>query len=455
MKTKILLLALVVCLAPRPAAAHTLLSELLLKALLSDRVLAPPTGPFASHEAHFQPILRPGEVAPGFAVNQLEIPLAINSIIAAQLSSIPLGSSSGGFAYTFDPALGTFSRQSSTFGSAFAERALTAGKNRWNAGFNFQRSSYDTLEGLDLRNGDMRVYLVHQDCCGAENEPNAPPTPFFEGDLVGNSMSMKLVSSTFSAFMNYGLTDRLDVGVMVPVVSVSMDLDVTARIHRIATGETSTIHSFADGASESRSSESAKAQGIGDVLLRSKFRFFGGAGGGLAAGLDVRLPTGDADQLLGSGGAQTKVALIGSMAAGGFSPHANVSYTFSSGRDSAPLSVNPERPDEIGYAIGFDTALTDHLTFSADVLGRTLRDFGRLVPVQRQFPFTRQDGTFGLASFEEFTRRPGDLNLTVGAAGIRYNLRGNLLFSAQVLVPITKAGLRDAVTPVFGLDYSF
>ena len=127
-------LAASLCLWPGSASAHTLLSELLLKALLSDIQLAPPTAPFPSHEAHFQPILRPGEVAPGFQVNQLEIPLAMNSIIAAQLSSIPLGSSSGGFAYTFDPALGTFSRESSTFGSAFAERALTAGRGRWNAG---------------------------------------------------------------------------------------------------------------------------------------------------------------------------------------------------------------------------------------------------------------------------------------------------------------------------------
>lgn len=455
MKTKILTLALFVCLSPVPAAAHTLLSELLLKALLSDRVLAPPTGPFASHEAHFQPILRPGEVAPGFEVNQLEIPLAINSIIAAQVSSVPLGSSSGGFAYTFDPALGTFSRQSSTFGSAFAERALTAGRSRWNAGFNYQRSSYDTLEGKNLRDGDIRVYLMHQDCCGATNEPGQPPSPFFEGDLIGNRLDLKLVSSTFSTFMNYGVTDRLDVGVVVPFVSVSMELGVKARVIRLATGENSPIHAFAGGATEMTTTESARAQGIGDVLLRSKYRFFDAAGGGLAAGVDLRLPTGDADQLLGSGGLQSKVSLIGSMAAGGFSPHANMAYTFSSGRDAAPLSVNPERPDEFSYSVGFDTAITERLTFSADVLGRILRDIGRLVPVQRQFPFTRQDGTFGVESFEEFTRRPGDLTLTTAAAGVRYNLRGNLLFSAQVLVPMTKAGLRDAITPVIGLDYSF
>ncbi len=166
---------------PAVAQAHDLLSELLLKVLLSDIVLAPPTagagggggggggGGFQSHEAHFRPILNTGEVASGFQVNQLEVPLTINSIIAAQLATIPLGSSSGGFSYTFNPSLGTFTRQSSTFGSAFAERALTAGRGRFNIGFNFQRATYDTLEGADLENGDVRVYLVHQDCCAPAN----------------------------------------------------------------------------------------------------------------------------------------------------------------------------------------------------------------------------------------------------------------------------------------------
>ena len=80
-------LAITLCLAQAPVGAHTLVSELLLKLLLSDIVLAPPEGPFSSHEAHFQPVIRPGEVAAGFEVNQLEVPLAINSIIAARTNS--------------------------------------------------------------------------------------------------------------------------------------------------------------------------------------------------------------------------------------------------------------------------------------------------------------------------------------------------------------------------------
>jgi hypothetical protein len=75
--------------------------------------------------------------------------------------------------------------------------------------------------------------------------------------------------------------------------------------------------------------------------------------------------------------------------------------------------------------------------------------------VARQFPFTTQEGVFGTAVFSEFARRPGDLNLAVGAAGVRFNPRGSFLISAELLIPVTESGLRDKVTPVIGVDYSF
>lgn len=448
-------LMLAIMLTPATAGAHTLLSEMLLKILLSDVVLAPPEGPFASHEAHFRPIIGPGEVAPGFEFNQLEVPLAINTIIAAQLATIPLGSSSGGFSYTFDPALGTFSRESATFGSAFVERALTAGRGRWNAGFNFQRATYDTLEGKSLQNGEVAVYLVHQDCCGLQNTPGVPPNPFFEGDVIENQLSLDLTSSVFTAFVNYGLTDRFDVGVVVPVVTIDMEATGRARVQRLATSDNPGIHQFPGGEVERTFSDSARAAGLGDILIRSKFRFLDAGGGGLAAGADLRLPTGDSEQLLGTGGTQVKLTFIGSMSQGLFSPHVNLGYTFSSGGSSDPLAVTPNVPDEFSYFAGFDAGFHPRLTFSLDVLGRTLRDLGRLVPTRRQFPFVTQTGAFGTATFEEFTRRAGDLNLIVGATGVRWNPRGNLLISAQVLVPFTEAGLRDRITPVIGMDYSF
>src|SRR5262245_48510499 len=276
--------AVAVCLAPVPAHAHTLLSELLLKILLSDIVLAPPTAPgFQSHEAHFQPVVG-GDLASGFQVNQLEVPLAINSVIAAQLATIPLGSSSGGFSYTFDPALGTFSRESSTFGSAWVERALTAGRGRWNLGFNFQHATYDTLEGKDLSGGNVAVYLVHQDCCTPENQAGTPPAPFFEGDIIRNQLSLKLTSSTFTLYANYGFTDRLDLGIVVPFVTTRMEASAHATVLKLATADVPGIHNFPGGAADETIHDSASAQGVGDILLRSMYRFFDGAACGLATG---------------------------------------------------------------------------------------------------------------------------------------------------------------------------
>lgn len=452
----VLALLMFVSAVARPASAQTPLSELLVKALLSDVVLAPPSGPFASHEAHFQPITN-GQVASGFGVNQLEIPLAMNATIVSQLSTLPLGSSSGGFSYTFDPALGTFSRQSASFGSAFAERALTAGRGRFNAGFNFQRNTYDTLEGQNLRDGDIHVYLVHQDIT-PENNPNGVPAPFFEGDLVGNTLRLNLTSSVATGFISYGFTDRLDLGVTVPFVTINMRTDVDARVIRLSTADTPTIHSFDGSGSTTKTyTERGRAQGLGDVLLRGKYRFFDAARGGLAAGLDVRLPTGDSTQLLGAGHLQTKVALIGSMAEGPFSPHINVGYAFSTGGPATEngVEVLPELPDEFSYTTGFDVAASSRATISVDLLGRSLRKLGKLVPVERTFTFSDRNGTVGTSQFEEFARRPGDLSLLTSALGVRFTPRSNLLVSVQALVPLTKSGLRDKITPVIGFDYSF
>jgi hypothetical protein len=269
-------------------------------------------------------------------------------------------------------------------------------------------------------------------------------------------MFLDLTSSVFSAFVNYGVTDRIDIGVVVPVVTVLMDVTVRARIQRLSTSDVPTIHSFdGQGSTERTITEEQRAQGLGDMVLRGKFRLLPAEGGGLAAGLELRLPTGDSRELLGSGATQVTVSFIGSMGTPQFSPHVNVGYTFSSSQERSPLEARPEISDEFRYTVGLDAALVERLTLSLDVLGRSLLDVGRLVPVNRAFSFTDRLGQFGTTTFEEFARRSGSLDLVMGAVGVRFNPRGNFLISAYALVPLTDAGLRDRVTPVVAVDYVF
>ena len=92
---------------------------------------------------------------------------------------------------------------------------------------------------------------------------------------------------------------------------------------------------------------------------------------------------------------------------------------------------------------------------NADLLGRSLRDVGRLQEQSRTFNFFSAAGVPGSSTVDELALQPGSLNVLIGAAGVKYNVVGNLLISANVLFPLTKTGIRDRVTPVIGFDYAF
>lgn len=425
-----------VLILPRPLAAQdSNLSEILVRLIQAEVRLAgpPPGSPFPSHAAHFVP----GD-------DQQLAPYLFNQAIVSQLSTFPLGTSAGGFSYSFDPSIGTYTRSTTSFGPSFAERAVTIGRGRWSMGANYQHATFRSFEGKRLDTGDIRFYLPHLEETGA----------FFEGDLVGTSLRMDLSTDTFAMFANYGMTDRLDVGIAVPIVRVSLDARVNATIIRLATldeGPTAGIHTFPGGASTAEFQSSGTDSGIGDVLLRAKYRLLEQPGGGLAVALDVRTPTGDEANLLGTGTTQAKILLVGSTAAGQFAPHFNIGYTASGTSGNRSINIT----DEFNYAIGTEFTPGARVTVAGDLIGRQLRGSGRLVEQPRTFDWMTQAGVTGSSTFSEFALESGNLNLLVGAVGAKYNPTQNLLISANVLFPLTDRGIRSRPVPVIGFDYSF
>ena len=119
------------------AAQDTPLAEILPRLIQAEVVLAgpPPGSPFQSHAAHFVP-----------GANQSLTPFLFNQSIVLQTATLPLGSSAGGFSYTFDQALGTYTRSTNSFGSAFAERAVTIGRGRWDLGATYQHASFSSVQ---------------------------------------------------------------------------------------------------------------------------------------------------------------------------------------------------------------------------------------------------------------------------------------------------------------------
>jgi hypothetical protein len=420
------------------AANSGKLSGLLPSLLQNTVVLAPPTiAGVPSHEAHFLPTATD---------NIYLVPNQFNSALLSALTTFPLGSSSGGFVYEGDPAVGDFKPASRSYGPSFAERALTSGKGNFNFGFTFQAASYDKFEGKDLDGGGIKFYLQHIDCCqptGAGSFPN----PFFEGDLVETSVSMKIDTRTTAFLFNYGLTDRWDIGAALPITKVNIDASIDARVDRIATSGTPTLHQFATGnPNENISSVSGDATGLGDIVLRTKSRFMKAQGGGLAAGLDLRLPTGDEEDLLGLGTTQAKFLLIGSTEFGNLAPHVNLSYAVAGDSSLQDIDI----ANEFGYTFGVD-AVAGKVTVAFDVIGRTLFDAGRFADTTRTFP------ELGLpaATRTEFGRTDGNLSQVLGVIGVKVPVANRLLITANGLFSLNDAGLKAKFIPVIGFEYVF
>lgn len=416
------------------------LRDLLTDFLRQGITLAPPGGSGPSHVAHFI-----GTESPQFlALEQF------NSQLANQLSAFPLASSAGGFAYQFDPSLGVLTRTAESFGPVYAERADTIGKGRFNLGLNFSRFTFDQINDLQLRDGDVRLVFTHQDT----NSDNSNLVPFVEGDVITARIFLKLETDITAFVFSYGVSDRLDIGAAIPLVRVNLEAQTDAAVNRLATGVAAPeTHRFQTGATTETFRQSGSASGVGDVVLRGKFRVTPPGRGGLALATDVRLPTGEERDLLGTGGTQVKASLIGSIHLGSFSPHLNAGYTW-----SFEPSAAPEIPDEVSYTGGFDWALSPRLTFAVDVIGRTFRSTRIVEVVDTTFQAnTNPTGPPNVvtAVFPRLITSEGDLRTILGSAGLKINPVGNLLVTINGVFSLNRNGLRDDFAPLIGIDYSF
>jgi hypothetical protein len=429
-----------------------------------------------------QPVVHEGHFLVGESLSRSA--RQMNVELGAQLLSFPLGSSSGGFSFTTDSMTGETSMSSETFGPAFAERAITLGKGQTNIGYAFQSTSYDSFEGVPLDSGRLSFIRQHNDCCPATaNNPTQPTnfTPEFERDLLQSNLSLDINSRASVLFATYGVTDRFDLGVAVPFVHVDIDARVDGRILRTASGANSPTHSFdTAGSDHATFTESGSSNGLGDLSIRAKYNFLRGDVTALAAGLDLRLPTGDKDELLGTGATRAEMTFIYSGDYGRVSPHVNVGYTLSSGTSSSSasdLEVDPvehrldtigtlaladvdlEVPDEFNYVFGLNVAAHPRVTVGFDVRGRTLFDVSRFELRDNVYP-NRAAGPVPTAAFtasQEFSLldETGKVNMVLGIVGAKINVAKTLLLNANVLFPMTDGGLKPKPTLVFGIDYVF
>ena len=193
------------------------------------------------------------------------------------------------------------------------------------------------------------------------------------------------------------------------------------------------------------------ASGIGDITVRMKQRINSNPKNGLALGLDLRLPTGDERNLLGTGAAGLQPFAAWSANYETFSPHINLGYQWNGSSllgGDLDSGVADGLPDVAVYAVGAVIAVHSRVSAAVDLLGRYIID----TPHVRRDEFQALDGR---SVFPNITFDSGGIHQVSGAVGLKINLAGRLLVNTNLLVRLNNAGLRDKVSPLVGIEYAF
>jgi hypothetical protein len=391
--------------------------------LIVDSLSELPTGD--THSAHF---------SSSFQQEFTQFGVALTS----QLAAVPIPSPASGFTYEFDSELGVFQRTSQSFGPILAERAETIGSGRFTFGFTFQHFTFDTIEGLDV--DSIPAVFTHD---------NAELRGGRE-DVVTTINNVDARVNQFTTFISYGLTDRLDLSLAIPLVSTDLTVVSDASVARIGTRDPE-IHFFrssADDIGDRRIFTAfGSASGLGDLTLRLKGRM----GAGAAAGVDFRIPTGDEENLLGVGAPGIRPFLVLSRSSRAFSPHLNVGYFWSGESVLAgdPLTGEAaDLPDQLTYVIGADFGVSPRFTFALDIIGTYLIDAPRIA--RSNFEALDGSSVFPTVSFSNES-----YNLLSGAVGFKVNVVESLLLDLNLLFNLDNNGLRDKITPLVGFEYAF
>jgi hypothetical protein len=343
----------------------------------------------------------------------------IADLVGLEVSTAPIGSSAGGFTFIFDPVTRSFERAAPSFGPMFGERAVTAGEGRAGFGVNYIRSTYDRIDGRDLRDGSLQSVAL---LAGTQT-------------VAAGETALSITTDAFVLFTNVSLNAWFDASVAVPFIR--MQLEGT--------------HAIADQSALG----SATASGMGDVAVRAKVRLYEQRQGGVALGVDLRVPTGDPEAMLGAGVTRALVNGIWSAGVGNLAPHASFGFEYWSNAFQIydPLlqaGVDAGRHATV-YHGGLEWAATPRVTLNGELMGRFIHNGGRLA--YRDLPLPANP--FGITTASVVTVDPRGLHRLSAAGGVKWNFAHTALLTATLVVPLNDAGLQDRLTPIVGLDWGF
>lgn len=434
---------------------------------------------------------------------------ALSASIGTALSVIPIASPASGVITETDPVTGADLPANSTLGPIFTERGETIGKHKFYVGLSNQDFHFTSLNGQSLRTLtmlDTGGQTSNVEVTGGVQVKTFPATFDIAADV---RLSQNV------AFLTYGVTSRFDVSVGFQVAHASISSQTTYGQIYVGDGFNQTpsgataplgncwcVDTFTAGSAPGTASapngmgltlsqsqfNSAKyaTTGFGDMLLRFKGTVIQRRNLSLAVGADVRLPTGNAQDFLGTGTVAVKPFLAASLYTKALghgivlAPDLNVGWqiagqsilggqiTATPLTSSTPTEYGPPfvtskgyLPDVFSWAVGTEVALGRHHTIVADILGNEIGWLHGIPNTTSQavadVPLVQSTAgaptlvtasglvSAGRVSFGQYS----------GAFGYKARVFGNLVATFNMLVRFDSNGLTAKAVPLFGLGYTF
>jgi hypothetical protein len=353
------------------------------------------------------------------------------STVASQLGQLPVATAVSGSGLTLNRSLGVFTSSDDSLGTILTQRGDTLGRHNLMFSFTYQHFGFGSVDGIPLKNLPT-----------VQSVEYAASTSYF-ASLSNVSLSIDQYTSVAS----FGLTDKFDVSIIVPFSKVSLSTRALNETYSVPTGSTTgllfaPVNVWMPGS----------AFGIGDVTGSAKYNVFKGERTSIAVGGDVRYPTGNAANYLGTGALGLKPFFVISRH-GRLTPNVNLAYQWNG---SSILNLNQHLPSSFQYSGGADFRVTPKFTVLAEFMGQLVIDGPRLmlksvpvsIPTQAGFPDMPTAVTQGSVYNQNY--RMDNLG-----GGFKYSPTKHIFLSASALFKMDDAGLRSKIIPLAGASYRF
>ncbi len=268
--------------------------------------------------------------------------------------------------------------------------------------------------------------------------------PVQENDFIQFNMGLDLRVSSLSLALAYGLFDRLDIGVAIPIVFTTVRGNSQAQI--VPFGGPPATNCFGGTpddpvlASDPRFVEGS-ASGIGDIAVRLKVALTESQSARLGMIAEARFATGSEEDLLGSGAFAFRGLGIISTTFDTFSPHANLGYLHRSG---------DLQNDGVLVTAGFDQVLAPWVTLAVDLVSQFQVGDRKLQipgPVVIESPYRRVIEATTVPDIRD--------DLIDASVGFKFVTPAGVTLVANSAWPLNRGGVRPHVLWTVGLEYTF